>query len=661
MHVVLLPWIAAVARDGRPVAARAPLGRRRRGRRTLRRGGRRGSDAGSSASTSRSPSGSRGSRGARQNSFRSSSPARSVRAARDFDIALSGIEDTPARRAALAVSIPYYEFREVITVREGRPRSLSSRWPTCAAVRWPPSAARWPSNCCSLPRKRRHHRGFVRRRRASVLGSGGRARRCRAARQRPRRSGAEASSGPSHATGSVATGHTSSSRLGEHGAHRAVDETLRAAMTRRHARGDPTQVEGVNDDQPALHARLLGQRRRPPSPQPRLRVGRRLALSALAVRAALITLRALVRGDGARDPAGAALAIGRIYGGPLVRPLLAAYVELTARHAGAAAIVRHLLTGSRRWCGYRPTSRPCSDSGSTTRPTRARSTARARGRARGQLEAARSWASPPARPSASSAAPQAFRFALAPMTNDFVAMLKGFVARVRVDRGGADEADAESYATNIGSWVVPGVLCAALYLAMSLPLGQLARRLESRWKAPHRERRPARDRPLARSRPPRDPARRGPRGQRRRDRRAHGPVGIREDHGPARRRRLEKPDAGQVSAGRAGWCSSSTTCSSTSRLSRTWCSRPSTSSASPGSMPRACAAAARRTRVGHRADALPRETVGRRGQRVSIARALAVILRSCSSTSPRPRSIRRAGTTSATRCASSPRPDARCS
>jgi ABC-type amino acid transport system permease subunit len=31
--------------------------------------------------------------------------------------------------------------------------------------------------------------------------------------------------------------------------------------------------------------------------------------------------------------------------------------------------------------------------------------------------------------------------------------------------------------------VIPGVLCAALYLAMSLPLAQLARRLESRWGA----------------------------------------------------------------------------------------------------------------------------------------------------------------------------------
>ena len=35
----------------------------------------------------------------------------------DFDIGLSGIEDTPARRAALAVTVPYYEFREVLTVR----------------------------------------------------------------------------------------------------------------------------------------------------------------------------------------------------------------------------------------------------------------------------------------------------------------------------------------------------------------------------------------------------------------------------------------------------------------------------------------------------------------------------------------------------------------
>jgi ABC-type amino acid transport system permease subunit len=30
---------------------------------------------------------------------------------------------------------------------------------------------------------------------------------------------------------------------------------------------------------------------------------------------------------------------------------------------------------------------------------------------------------------------------------------------------------------------VPGIVCAGLYLAMSLPLAALARKLEARWKA----------------------------------------------------------------------------------------------------------------------------------------------------------------------------------
>ncbi|MBW8861455.1 MAG: amino acid ABC transporter substrate-binding protein, partial [Acidobacteria bacterium] len=37
----------------------------------------------------------------------------------DADVGMSGIEDTPARRTTLAVSMPYYEFREVLSVRDG--------------------------------------------------------------------------------------------------------------------------------------------------------------------------------------------------------------------------------------------------------------------------------------------------------------------------------------------------------------------------------------------------------------------------------------------------------------------------------------------------------------------------------------------------------------
>jgi His/Glu/Gln/Arg/opine family amino acid ABC transporter permease subunit len=79
--------------------------------------------------------------------------------------------------------------------------------------------------------------------------------------------------------------------------------------------------------------------------------------------------------------------------------------------------------------------------------------------------------------------PQAFRFALAPMTNDFVALLKDS-SLVSVLTVMELTKQTQIFATNIGSWVVPGSLCALLYLAMSLPLASLARRLERGWKAP---------------------------------------------------------------------------------------------------------------------------------------------------------------------------------
>jgi len=79
--------------------------------------------------------------------------------------------------------------------------------------------------------------------------------------------------------------------------------------------------------------------------------------------------------------------------------------------------------------------------------------------------------------------PQAFRLALAPMTNDFIALLKDS-SLVSVLTVMELTKQTQIFATNLGSWVLPGTLCAALYLAMSLPLAALASRLERRWKAP---------------------------------------------------------------------------------------------------------------------------------------------------------------------------------
>ncbi len=65
------------------------------------------------------------------------------------------------------------------------------------------------------------------------------------------------------------------------------------------------------------------------------------------------------------------------------------------------------------------------------------------------------------------------------MTNDFVALLKdsSLVSVITVVELTKQTA---IYATNVGSWVVPGILCAVAYLALSLPLSRVARRLERR-------------------------------------------------------------------------------------------------------------------------------------------------------------------------------------
>src|SRR6185436_3008396 len=77
--------------------------------------------------------------------------------------------------------------------------------------------------------------------------------------------------------------------------------------------------------------------------------------------------------------------------------------------------------------------------------------------------------------------PQALRLALAPMTNDFVALLKdsslvSLITVVELTK------QTTIFASNIGTWFVPGLLCAALYLVLSLPVSHLARRLERTWR-----------------------------------------------------------------------------------------------------------------------------------------------------------------------------------
>jgi polar amino acid transport system substrate-binding protein len=100
---------------------------------------------------------------------------------------------------------------------------------------------------------------------------------------------------------------------------------------------------------------------------------------------------------------------------------------------------------------------------------------------RGQLDAARILGLTPGQTLRLVRGPQAFRFALAPMTNDFVALLKdsslvSVITVVELTK------QTQIFAANIGSWLVPGILCGGLYLALSLPLARVARRIEKGWR-----------------------------------------------------------------------------------------------------------------------------------------------------------------------------------
>ena len=75
--------------------------------------------------------------------------------------------------------------------------------------------------------------------------------------------------------------------------------------------------------------------------------------------------------------------------------------------------------------------------------------------------------------------PQALRIALPGIANDFIALLKdsslvSVITVVELTK------QMTITAVDVRSWVWPGLLCAALYLALSYPLSRLARRLERR-------------------------------------------------------------------------------------------------------------------------------------------------------------------------------------
>ena len=406
----------------------------------------------------------------------------------DFDIGLSGIEDIPARRQALAASIPYYEFREVLTVRQGdrdRYRTLAD-----LAGRRVATLGGTIAYDLLLAAERSHGITAVSydddvhpysdlalgRVDAVVLDN------VLADRAMRRNAGLH-----TH-TDALAVGHYIIITAPENTTLRdRVDQILRAAMQDGTLEQIFRKWNVWNEDQPALYARVLapnwapGTGTNPLGTQGTVRTVRTYLPSLL--RAAVITLALSVVAMALAVLLGMGIAIGRIYGDPVTRSLLTVYVEvmrgtpvllqLFVIYYGLASVIRlpaflaALLGLGLNYAAYES---EIYRSAMEAVP-------------RGQLDAARILGFSKLQALRLIRAPQAFRLALAPMTNDFVALLKdsslvSILTVVELTK------QTQIFATNIGSWVIPGILCALLYLAMSLPLGYLARRLEERWRMP---------------------------------------------------------------------------------------------------------------------------------------------------------------------------------
>jgi polar amino acid transport system substrate-binding protein len=200
------------------------------------------------------------------------------------------------------------------------------------------------------------------------------------------------------------------------------------------------------------------------------------------LRAALVTIAMSCLAMALAVIIGISVATGRVYGNALVRGLLTAYVEIVrgtpvllqlfVLYYGLSSVVKlpafvaAMIGLGLNYAAY--------ESEIYRGAMEAIS--------RSQLEAARTLGLTESQVFRYVRGPQAFRLALAPMTNDFVALLKdsslvSVITVVELTK------QTQIFAANVGSWLVPGAICAAMYLMMSLPLARLARHMEGRWKA----------------------------------------------------------------------------------------------------------------------------------------------------------------------------------
>jgi polar amino acid transport system substrate-binding protein len=404
----------------------------------------------------------------------------------DFDIGMSGVEDTPARRRMLAATIPYFEFHEVLTMRAEdrgkfstlaalRGRRVGTLGGTIAYERLLAAEKSDGVILISYDDDVHPYADLRAGRLDAVLLDN-----IIAARSMKRVLGLYTEPRPvatSHYIGVLATSNT------------ALRDRINGILRARMRDGTLERIYrkwGIWDAyQPAFFASVLRAEVRARAAGESVPAQNRdvvLRYIPALLRASLITIVLSCAAMALAVFVGVFIASGRVYGSPFVRFLLTIYVEvvrgtpvllqLFVLYYGLSSVIRlpafiaALLGLGLNYAAYES---EIYRGALEAVP-------------RGQLEAARTLGLTESQVLRLVRGPQAFRIALAPMTNDFVALLKdsslvSVITVIELTK------QTSIFAANIGSWVMPGILCAALYLVLSLPLSRLAGRLENRWRA----------------------------------------------------------------------------------------------------------------------------------------------------------------------------------
>jgi polar amino acid transport system substrate-binding protein len=391
-----------------------------------------------------------------------------------FDVALNGLEVTPARAARVAFTRPYYLFAERLVARDGdaRVRDLASlrglrvgtlassqAWDLLLAV----GATALPYEGVDEP-----YADLAAGRTDAVLMDD-----IIADRYAPRHAGLRV-------VGDVAEGrYAAAVRAGDRTLARALDDALAALV----ASGDLGRILARYRLDNARQAGLATAPTTAPPPAlaPSSRLDEHqlalfaegalvtLAIStaAMALAVALGLLLALARHTLPRWGALATAYVELFRGTPVLLQLYVIYYGL----APVLALPPWLAAVLGLGLNYAAYEAEIYRAGLAAVP-------------RGQMEAA--WALGMTTPMALRRVvlPQALRIALPGMTNDFIALLKdsSLVSVITVVELTKRMTIA---AVDLRGWLAPGLLCAAFYFAMSYPLARLARRLERRLDGTH--------------------------------------------------------------------------------------------------------------------------------------------------------------------------------